>query len=150
VPIACQLIAGGMAQHVRMELERKTCFPPRPLDHPIEAIRCERSAAFAHEHKRRFWSLTLQLPQHPELIAANGMRAWLPALYSADMKCCGVPVNLLPPAWFFWLSPLNAAYARTRPGPKRDDIAKTYFEIVEAVGFGGRAKIQRTPREATT
>lgn len=53
-------------------------------------------------------------------------------------------------AWFFWLSPLNAAYARTRPGPKRDDIAKTYFEIVEAVGFGGRAKIQRTPREATT
>src|ERR1039457_66524 len=58
-------------------------------DHPIEAIRCEWSAAFAHEHKRRFRCFPLELPQRPELIAANGMSARLPALYPVDMKCCG-------------------------------------------------------------
>jgi hypothetical protein len=48
-----------MAQHVRMHLERQPCFLAGALHHPIKAIRREWSAAFAHEHKRRFWSLTL-------------------------------------------------------------------------------------------
>jgi hypothetical protein len=36
-------------------------------------------------------------PRAQKLIAANGMSARLPALYPADMKRCGVPVDLLPP-----------------------------------------------------
>jgi hypothetical protein len=51
VTIACQLVAGSMAQHVSMDLEREVGFLPCPLDQPIEGIRSERSAAFAHKHK---------------------------------------------------------------------------------------------------
>jgi hypothetical protein len=96
VTIACQLIAGGVPQHVRMDLERKVCFLPCTLDHPIEAIRREWSAAFAHEHEWGLRCFPPELAQRPELIAANGMSARLSALYSADMKRCGVPVDLLP------------------------------------------------------
>src|SRR5450759_3940472 len=80
-----------------MDLERKACFLPRSLDHPIEAIRGKWSAALAHEHKRRFLRLPSELAQRSQFIAANGVSARLPALYPADMKRCGVPVNLLPP-----------------------------------------------------
>ena len=38
--------------------------------------------------------------------------------------------------WHFWLSPLNAAFAKTRPGPERDAIARQYFKIVGSVGYG--------------
>ena len=51
-------------------------------------------------------------------------------------------------AWHYWFTPLNRAYARTRPGPVRDDIAKLYFEIVEAVGFGGRGQRKTDKRTA--
>src|SRR5450759_3773298 len=79
-----------------MDLERKACFLPRSLDHPIEAIRGKWSAALAHEHKRRFLRLPSELAQRSQFIAANGVSARLSALYPADMKRCGVPVNLLP------------------------------------------------------
>ena len=51
MPITCQLVAGSMAQHVRMDLKRKARFLSGPFDHPIEAIRREWSAAFAHEYE---------------------------------------------------------------------------------------------------
>jgi hypothetical protein len=51
VTVACKLVAGGMAQHVRMDLKREVGFLPSPLDQPIEAICGEWSAAFANEYK---------------------------------------------------------------------------------------------------
>jgi len=67
------------------------------------------------------------------------------------------PENLTKPerlhvfdTWFYWLTPLCRAAARERDPIKRAAIAKLYFEICEAVGFGGVAPIRRTPREATT
>jgi hypothetical protein len=50
--ITSQLIAGCVAKHVRMDLERKVCFLARTLHHPIEAIRREWSATLAHKYKR--------------------------------------------------------------------------------------------------
>ena len=47
--IACDLIAGSVAEHVGMHLERKARFLPCPFYHPIEAIRGEWSVAFANE-----------------------------------------------------------------------------------------------------
>ena len=42
----------GVAQHVRMNLERKTRFLPCSLHQPVEAVRREWSATFGHKHKR--------------------------------------------------------------------------------------------------
>ena len=50
--IASQLEASGVAQHMRMSLERKARFFPRPLHQPIKAIDREGSPAFAHKHER--------------------------------------------------------------------------------------------------
>src|ERR1019366_6371265 len=85
-----------MAQHVRVNLERKARFPSCAFDEPIKAISREWSTTFAHKHERRFWSFPLKLAQRSQLIATNRMRARLPALHSADMKRCRVPVELLP------------------------------------------------------
>src|ERR1039458_862702 len=52
VTIACQLIAGGMAQHVSMDLKRKARFPSCAFDEPIKAISREWPTTFAHEYKR--------------------------------------------------------------------------------------------------
>ena len=50
--IASQLEASGVAQHMRMSLERKARFFPRPLHQPIKAIDREGPPAFAHKHER--------------------------------------------------------------------------------------------------
>jgi hypothetical protein len=50
--------------------------------------------------------------------------------------------------WFSILSPLNRAATFCRDDEVRAEIAAAYFACTEAFGFGGAAKIRRTPREA--
>jgi hypothetical protein len=50
--------------------------------------------------------------------------------------------------WFWILSPLNRAATHARDDDVRAEIAAAYFAVTEAFGFGGEAKIRRTPRGA--
>jgi hypothetical protein len=51
VTIASQFKTGSMAQHVSSTWNAKFAFFALALHHPVEAIRCKRSAEFAHEYK---------------------------------------------------------------------------------------------------
>jgi hypothetical protein len=59
VTVAGQLVPGAVSQHVGMDLERQLGFLSGALDHSIEAIRGEWSAALAHELLMHFWRLDL-------------------------------------------------------------------------------------------
>ena len=51
--IVGELVAAGMAQHVRMNLEREAGLDAKPSDHPTKAADGEWRPAFGHEHVRR-------------------------------------------------------------------------------------------------
>ena len=55
VAIVGELVAAGMAQHVRMNLEREAGLDAQPCDHPTEAADGECRAAFGHEHTPGLW-----------------------------------------------------------------------------------------------
>jgi hypothetical protein len=56
-------IATGVAEHVRVGLERKTSGLGGPFNHPSEAGRCERGASLADEDEWRRFALPLEPPQ---------------------------------------------------------------------------------------
>lgn len=53
VPVVGELVTAGMSQHVRVGLEAKLGFDPRPLHHPGKSGRAKRRAALRGEHKGR-------------------------------------------------------------------------------------------------
>ncbi len=69
-----QLVAAGMAKHVRMRLQLDASADGRALDHPGEASGRERRTALADEDEGRWHALALQASQGPQLVAEQGMR----------------------------------------------------------------------------
>src|SRR5712671_3661542 len=69
VSVVCQLVAGRVAQHMGMHLERQSRLGPGPRNQERKASRSERSAPFGHEDKIRMRRrLPLEPAQRPELI----------------------------------------------------------------------------------
>jgi len=72
-----------MAQHVSVDLKRKTCFLPCPLDHPIKAVGREGPAALAYEHEWRLWCFPFEPSQRSErfgggpLLSRCAMHDWI-------------------------------------------------------------------------
>jgi hypothetical protein len=69
-------IAAGVAEHVRVSLERKTSGLGGPFNHPGEAGRRERGASLADEGERRRFDLPLEPPQGSQFITPERMGAW--------------------------------------------------------------------------
>jgi hypothetical protein len=68
-------VAGGVADHVRMNLEGQAGLPTGPFHHPVEAVSSERATTtFRRENERRRWLLRLlQFPQRPPQIALEAL-----------------------------------------------------------------------------
>src|SRR5665213_225740 len=58
--IVGEFIAAGMAQHVRMNLEREAGLDAQPCNHPTKAADGERRTAFGQEHIARLWHFLLE------------------------------------------------------------------------------------------
>ena len=91
-----QLIAAGMAQHVRVDLDAEIGRDCCPLDHAGKTGRRERRAAFRNEHERRRSAVALVPAERPHLSAGQGMRGRRAVLDAADMECRRLEVELLP------------------------------------------------------
>jgi hypothetical protein len=76
--------ATGVAEHVRVRLERKTSGLRGPFNHPGEAGRRERGASLADEGERRRFDLPLEPPQGSQFITPERMGAWSAVLDPAD------------------------------------------------------------------
>ena len=59
VTVTGQLVARGMAKHVRMHLERQLGLLPGSFDHVVEAFRGEWSATLGDEYECRLRRLVL-------------------------------------------------------------------------------------------
>src|SRR6476660_9305107 len=66
--LVCQLVAAGVSQHVRMNLEGYLGFNASPFDQLRQARNREWRPALGHEDKGRL-GLTLQNPQRPLFVA---------------------------------------------------------------------------------
>src|ERR1035437_2017604 len=60
VAIVGELVAAGMAQHVRMNLEREAGLDAQPCDHPTKAADGERRTTLGQEHVARLWRLVFE------------------------------------------------------------------------------------------
>src|SRR5664279_2849660 len=58
--IVGEFIAAGMAQHVRMNLEREAGLDAQPCDHPTEAADGERRTTLGQEHIERLCRLVFE------------------------------------------------------------------------------------------
>jgi len=83
-----QRVAGGMAQHVRMHLERHLGRDRGAFDQLLKAGHGEWCAALAHEDEGRL-GVPLERPQCPHFIAQQWVRAGLPALGPAQVQGAG-------------------------------------------------------------
>ena len=68
----------------------------RALDHAGETGRCQRRAAFRHEHERRSLAFAFMFAERPHLPAGQWMCSRRPVLDAADVQVCGLEVQLLP------------------------------------------------------
>src|SRR6516164_8203907 len=91
-----QGVAASVAQHVSMDPERQLGALANGLHEAVDGVSGKRAAALSlkDESTRR---IALQLAQHAQFIAANGMHRGLAVLGPADVQCwIAAPLDLRP------------------------------------------------------
>jgi hypothetical protein len=105
-------IATGVAEHVRVSLERKTSGLGGPFNHPGEAGCREWGTSLADEDEWRRFALPLEPPQGSQFITPERMSAGGAILDPADVEDGGAEPNLIPAQ--------VAQFGRSQPVPKGD------------------------------
>jgi hypothetical protein len=97
VPVIRQLIAAGVAQHVRMRLEAQLGLDASALDHAGEPGRTERRAALGREHEGRLGLLLApEPPQSAQFVAKDRMGAGSALFDPADVQGSRPELDLVP------------------------------------------------------
>ena len=86
--MACigQSVPAPVPQHVGMHLEGHSGARAYALDKPIDGVRSERPAALSGKDVTAIGKLPAQLPQCPQLVAAERVNGWLAILEAPDMQ----------------------------------------------------------------
>jgi len=81
-----QLVAAGVAQHVRVDFERHFSGLTKPFHEPMEAEGADWPATLRNEHERVCGVLAPKLTQGSHLVTANGVHAGRPMLDPVDVQ----------------------------------------------------------------
>lgn len=97
VAVVGQRVAAGVAQHVRVDLERHPGFDAGPFHHPREPGGRKRPSPLAGEHERRCRRLLpLQAAQRPQLVAQDRVGSRGAALDPSGVQGGAGEVDLVP------------------------------------------------------
>ena len=96
VPFVRELVAGGVPQHVRMDREGEFRELAGARNQLPGRRRRHRSAALGDEQIGRLGIVAAQLPERPELGAADRMGRGQAVLQSRHMHQAGLQIDLLP------------------------------------------------------
>ena len=91
-----QLVAAGVAQHVRVDFERHSGGLAEPFHEPMEAKRADWPATLRNEHERVCGVLAPKLAQGSHLVTANGMHAGDAVLDPVDVQATLIKLDLMP------------------------------------------------------
>jgi hypothetical protein len=84
--VVCELVAGGVAQHVRVNLELEPSLPPGTADDFAGRVGRKRGLALADEDVGRIGVIALQPPEGAQFCPAHGMDRVDSALAPGDMQ----------------------------------------------------------------
>ena len=97
MPVAGELVTGGVPEHVRVNREGELCGLSSSGDCFQESCSRGGTATFGDENVSRFHIFAAQLTQGPDFLAAQWMNVIDPALGSSNVQSAAVQLDLIPP-----------------------------------------------------